>query len=132
MESVAFHFSQIIHHAFGLLLVETMSPRTIKNRPIWSHWHQLRICCLFSTTFLLLFKALSHDVHLTHMSAADCGISAVIENFLIFNATIVCCRRMRQIHVIQMSLMVFHHLAIARQKIPMGLLSKNIICWDMR
>ena len=37
MKSVAFHVSQKIHCAFGLLLIETMSPRTFKNRPIWSH-----------------------------------------------------------------------------------------------
>ena len=32
-------FSKVtqIHQAFGILLIETMSPRTFKNRPIWSH-----------------------------------------------------------------------------------------------
>ena len=40
MKSVAFHLSTKIHHAFGLLLIETISARTIKNRPIWSHWIQ--------------------------------------------------------------------------------------------
>ena len=30
MNSAAFHFSPKIHHAFGLLLMETMSPRTFK------------------------------------------------------------------------------------------------------
>ena len=34
---VAFHMGQKFHHAFGLLLIETMSPRTFKNSPIWSH-----------------------------------------------------------------------------------------------
>ena len=37
MKSVAFHFSPKFNHAFGLLLIETMSPRTFKNHPIWSH-----------------------------------------------------------------------------------------------
>ena len=35
MESGALHFSQKIHRAFWLLWIETMSPRTFKNRPIW-------------------------------------------------------------------------------------------------
>ena len=40
MKSVAFHFSpEIHHHAFGLLWIKTMSPRTFKNCPLWSH------CC---------------------------------------------------------------------------------------
>ena len=30
MKSAAFQFSPKIHHAFGLLLMETMSPRTFK------------------------------------------------------------------------------------------------------
>ena len=30
-----------ICHSFGLLLQEILLPRTIKNRPIWSHWLQL-------------------------------------------------------------------------------------------
>ena len=38
MKNVTFHLSPKNHHAFGLLLIETMSPRTFKNRPIWSHW----------------------------------------------------------------------------------------------
>ena len=42
MKNVAFHFSPKIHHAFGLLLVETMSPGTIKNRPIWSHCGEVK------------------------------------------------------------------------------------------
>ena len=32
MKNVAFHSSPKINHAFGLLLIETMSPRTFKNR----------------------------------------------------------------------------------------------------
>ena len=37
MKSVAFRLSPKIIHAFGQLLIETMSPRTFKNCPIWSH-----------------------------------------------------------------------------------------------
>ena len=37
LKMLLFHFSPRIHHAFGLLFIETMSPRTFKNRPIWSH-----------------------------------------------------------------------------------------------
>ena len=40
MKSFAFHFSPKVHHVFGLLLIETMSSRTFKNRPIWRHWLQ--------------------------------------------------------------------------------------------
>ena len=43
MKSVAFHYCQNIHRAFGLLLIETMSTRTFKYRPIWSHWTAKRI-----------------------------------------------------------------------------------------
>ena len=37
MKSGAFHFSPKIHHAFGLLWMQPLSPGTFKNRPIWSH-----------------------------------------------------------------------------------------------
>ena len=44
MKSVAFHFSPKIQLAFGLGLIETMSPRTtFENRPIWSHWTRMKI-----------------------------------------------------------------------------------------
>ena len=42
MKSVAFHFSPRIHHAFGLLWIVTISPRTLKNHPIWSHWTEAK------------------------------------------------------------------------------------------
>ena len=32
MKSDSFHIGQKFHHTFGLLLIETMSPRTFKNR----------------------------------------------------------------------------------------------------
>ena len=38
MKRVAFHFSPKIHHAFGQLFMETISPRTYKNCPIWWQW----------------------------------------------------------------------------------------------
>ena len=40
MKSVAFHFCPKNHHAYGILMIEIMSPRTFKNRPIWSHWRR--------------------------------------------------------------------------------------------
>ena len=44
MKSVAFHFSPKIQLAFGLGVIETMSPRTtFENRPIWSHWTRMKI-----------------------------------------------------------------------------------------
>ena len=44
---VASHFGPNIHHAFGVLFIETMSPRTFKNHPIWSHCFRvtLRFIC---------------------------------------------------------------------------------------
>ena len=56
MKCVAFHFSQKIHRAFGPLLIETMSPRTFKNRPIWSHWVWVAISIL-----LMCILTLSHN-----------------------------------------------------------------------
>ena len=37
MKSVAFHVIPKINCVFGLLLGDTMSPRTFKNRTTWSH-----------------------------------------------------------------------------------------------
>ena len=38
-EKCCFYFSPKLDHAFGLLLIATLSSsRNFKNRPIWSHW----------------------------------------------------------------------------------------------
>ena len=40
MKSVAFHLCPKNHYAYGILMIEIMSPRTFKNRRIWSHWRR--------------------------------------------------------------------------------------------
>ena len=39
------HFSKLpkSHCTFGLLLKQNISPRTLENRPIWSHSHHLTV-----------------------------------------------------------------------------------------
>ena len=39
-----FKVAEMSHKIFGLLLYENLSPRTIKNRPIWSHWFVANMC----------------------------------------------------------------------------------------
>ena len=61
MKIVAFHFSPKNHTAFGPLLIETMSPRTFKNRPIVSHW--MRNMLLLIDLLHLGIKAFSVPIY---------------------------------------------------------------------
>ena len=64
MKSVAFHFCPKIHHVFGLLLIETISPRTFKKSPNLftlnvapSIWPMLLLnSFIFSSYFLLILS----------------------------------------------------------------------------
>ena len=71
MTSVAFQFSPKIHNAFGLLLIETMSSRTFKDCPIWSHWLVKGLNESkerFAIRKLLLLKALYVKLPIIHHS----------------------------------------------------------------
>ena len=50
------------HQTFGLLLNDKLSPRTFKNRPIWSHW-SLHIKSLLLSFSFSAFLWLAHRRH---------------------------------------------------------------------
>ena len=59
MKIVAFHDRPKFHHAFGLLLIETMSPWTFKNRPILSYclrYTSLTLCLSVSFSLFHCLK----------------------------------------------------------------------------
>ena len=65
------------HQIFWLLLQENLSPRNVKNRPIWSHW--TRLTCFSSTS--LPYSRYWRESHVTVVTMVPISVTRKIAKF---------------------------------------------------